>query len=294
MANKKQTFKEGVKESDLAIKLRDEYAKNVPPPFVATNFIGTQKHDKNDIWLLERNRYSSNGDKSNKGNENFIPRIEISNRMYEKSPILFVGMNPSGADYDHYMAYCMHHKREAIPDVFIYCGDSPYYETMEKFASECLEETVEEGNVSHKYSELDLFGIVQSTQAVIQEHFLQYPQHYVAMFDLFLKYVKIINPKVIIVANAFVRKILLRDKDLKLDTTKYKDFYGDNRKSKFKIEEKVNDNYGGHTFTINTEGGSYTTQLYFSSMLSGQRALDLGSRENLVWLVRNYLKNNPK
>ena len=285
MANKKQTFKEGVKESDLAIKLRDEYAKNVPPPFVATNFIGTQKHDKNDIWLLERNRYSSNGDKSNKGNENFIPRIEISNRMYEKSPILFVGMNPSGADCDHYKDYCEYHEESEIPNVFIYCGDSPYYETMKKFASECLEETVEEGNVSHKYSELDLFGIVQSTQAVIQEHFLQYPQHYVAMFDLFLKYVKIINPKVIIVANAFVHKVLQMAKE---HGQKFNSFYEDSGKARFNLIN--NTHFGGYRFSIDI----FETQLYFSSMLSGQRALDLGSRENLVWLVRNYLKNNPK
>ena len=32
------------------------------------------------------------------------------------------------------------------------------------------------------------------------------------------------------------------------------------------------------------------THFFFSSMLSGQRALDLGSRERLVWQVRRVLE----
>ena len=111
------------------------------------------------------------------------------------------------------------------------------------------------------------------------------------MFEIFLEYVKKVNPKVIIVANAFVRKVLKRD-DINFvnqnDDNLYKKRGGD---VKFKLER--NPNYCGYTFTIDPTGKSVSFQLFFSSMLSGKRALDIGSRENLVWLVNNYLSNNP-
>lgn len=217
-------------------------------------------------------------------NMQMIPCIEISSKIFTNSPILFVGMNPSGADIKHY-----HDNNKKPDEVYIYRGKSSYYEAMHDFANKCLKKGVnDEVPFDGEYSVLDLFGIVQSTQKEIQNDFLKYPSKYAKMFDLFLKYVEMVNPKVIIVANAFVRRVL-RDKYLNVnDDKKYGTFYYNlSGNLKYKLED--NHDYGGYTFTIN--GASF--QLYFSSMLSGQRALDIGSRENLIWLVSNFLSNNP-
>ena len=200
-------------------------------------------------------------------------------------------MNPSGTNIKHYSD-----KNNNPDDVYIYDGDSKYYKAMTSFAFDCLKGyqkwgVNEEEDAKDKYSVLDLFGIVQSTQKVIQDDFLKNPGKYSGMFDIFLEYVKKVNPKVIIVANALVRKVLQRNTDINLDNQYYDIFYKRRGNVKFKLER--NPNYGGYTFTIDPTGKSVSFQLFFSSMLSGQRALDKGSWENLVWLVGNYLSNNP-
>ena len=201
-------------------------------------------------------------------------------------------MNPSGTNIKHYSD-----KNNNPDDVYIYDGDSKYYKAMTSFAFDCLKGyqkwgVNEEEDAKDKYSVLDLFGIVQSTQKVIQDDFLKNPGKYSGMFDIFLEYVKKVNPKVIIVANALVRKVLQRNTDINLDNQYYDIFYKRRGNVKFKLER--NPNYGGYAFTIDpTTSASVSFQLFFSSMLSGQRALDKGSWENLVWLVGNYLSNNP-
>lgn len=239
----------------------------------------------NTPFELERDKYIVGNFDANK-----IPCIEVSKRLFKDSPILFVGMNPSGTNIKHYSD-----KNNNPDDVYIYDGDSKYYKAMKSFAFDCLIGYQKWGvneEDDEKYSILDLFGIVQSTQKVIQDDFLEKPYKYSGMFDIFLQYVKKVNPKVIIVANAFVRKVLKRD-DINFvnqnDDNFYKKRGGD---VKFKLER--NPNYGGYAFTIDpTTNASVSFQLFFSSMLSGKRALDIGSRENLVWLVNNYLSNNP-
>lgn len=221
---------------------------------------------KTEEWILERDKckYSKTSAKSCKPDE--IPCIEISDKLSEGSTLLFVGMNPSGADKRYY--------KGNVNDVLIYPSGSPYYKAMAEFTKACL------GN-SDDFSELDLFGIVQGTQSVIKKDFLENPDYYKEMFELFWKYVVVkVQPKVIVVANALASSILRRDKSLKLNQTKYDNFY---KSTYFSLAQ--NTLFGGYTLTA----GKFTCQLYFSSMLSGQHALDKGSREDLVWLVKNYL-----
>ena len=266
----KKTFmpdKTGKVTTNLAGCLQKEYAA-----INSTDFSGQYTIEKKTIFVIERDRYAK-GDKQGRiGDPNLIPLFEISNKMHEGSPILFVGMNPSGTDVEHYKDYDAHYK-SSPHQVFIYDGDSTYYRAMRKFAFECLQgiepQLQQEEDAEGFYSELDLFGIVQSTQEIVQKDFLADPDKYGKLFDIFLDYVKRINPKVIIVANAFVRRILQQPSP--------------------KFTVKKNEEFGGYTFKINSME-DFKSQLYFSSMLSGQRALDKGSWENLVWLVRNFLR----
>ena len=197
---------------------------------------------------------------------NIIPYIEVSKYHNNRNTILFVGMNPSGADIPSYNKY----NKNSSP-VFKYTDESPYYKTMQNFANECYEEK------DKVFAELDVFGIVQADQKVIEKDFQDNPQYYKGMFELFLKGMKELNPEVIVVANAFVRKILLREKPF---DNKYDDFYGEY------IKPTKNEDFGGYDIEI---GGS-VFKIYFSCMLSGGH-LDSGNRDNLIWLIRNYLKN---
>ena len=91
---------------------------------------------KNRHFKLERDKYivGLKCIKKQNGKNNFdvkkLPCIEVSNRLFEDSPILFVGMNPSGTDTEHYSD-----KNNNPDDVYIYHGDSKYYEAMTSFAS---------------------------------------------------------------------------------------------------------------------------------------------------------------
>ena len=243
------------------------------------------------VYLCERDHIFVHGYRSSKGVPSpciskSIPYIEISNKQVKGAPILFVGMNPSGADVCYYST-----NNTSGDEVFTYCGSSPYYQAMQDFANECITAGVckchgyldASGNV--KYSEIDIFGIVQGTQKVIVKHFLDNPELYVKMFELFLRTIVELNPKLIIVANAFVRRLLMRGNDSKdvLINKKYDNFYFNGSIRRYILER---DNlYGGYKLVI----GDKEFYLYFSCMLSGQRAIDLGNRENLIWLVRNYL-----
>lgn len=221
-----------------------------------------------------------------------VPLIEISENFNPKK-ILFVGFNPSGADIDYYK-----NNNKSKDDVLIYTGESPYYKAMKEFADLC-------GSVT--YSELDVLGIVRKTQSAVVEDFLGKTalSLYAGMLNIFLDAIKGLRPSVIIVANAFVRKLLIAGTDpinlhfpslipdgtlkklqkltISTNSPNLSSFYS-------RFELKKDSVYGGYTLTIDKgEADKVKCHLYFSCMLSGQRAIDLGNRENLIWLVRNYL-----
>ncbi len=197
-----------------------------------------------------------------------IPEIEISNHYYHNT-ILFVGMNPSGANIGFYNT-----NNQAHNSVLKYDGNGPYYKIMQKFANDCYGKKKE-------FAALDIFGIVQAKQKVIEEDFKQNPGNYKEMFDLFLKAIDDLKPEVIVVANAFVRKIMLREKPFKGNN--FDTFY--NHNCYYNLKE--NTIFGGYDLDINNNNKYH---VYFSCMLSGGH-LDSGNRENLIWLIKNSLKN---
>ena len=259
------------KFSPLTARLKEEYIVLWNNPKFRKQFCNRKLKldNKTEEWILERDKckYSKKTISGCKPEE--IPCIELSNKQFEGRPLLIVGINSGGSDRKHYSGN--------KDDVFVYDGDSPYYKEMAEFAEKCL--GFEEG-----FSELDLFGIVQGNQSVVRKDFLENPDFYTEMFELFLKYLVLSQPKVIIVANAFVCRVLCRDEALNLDQSKYNRFY---KNTMYSLTP--NDQFGGYTFS--TKG--FKAQMYFSSMLSGQRALDNGSKDNLIWIVKNYLRHNP-
>ena len=244
--------------------LLDDYYKDYISLWnnIRKDFVGQLVSDTSTNYLLKRD---------SPGNYQ-IPYIEISEKLYKESPLLIVGMNPSGADVAFY---------DNNAEVVIYRGKSQYYEAMKSFSYECLKD-IEEGvcmeeDAEGKYSELDLFGIVQGGQKFVEKHLYRNTNKYEKMLHMFLNYVVNTSPKVVIVANAFASKILKKTAT-KLRLSVY---------DRYNITP--NEQFGGYDINIDNKKNFH---VYFSTMLSGGH-LDIGSRENLVWLVRNYLKNNP-
>ena len=256
----------------LTARLKKEYVALWNDPDFSTRFCDRKLKldDKTEEWILERDKCKYFQKAINGCKPEEIPCMELSDKQFEGKPLLIVGINAGGSDRKHYSG-----NKE---DVFVYDGDSPYYKEMAEFAEKCL--GFEDG-----FSELDLFGIVQGNQSVVRKDFLENPDYYTEMFELFLKYLVLSQPKVIIVANAFACRVLCRDKALKLDQSKYDRFY---KNAKYSLTQ--DDQFGGYIFS--TKG--FKAQMYFSSMLSGQRALDNGSKDNLIWIVKNYLRHNHK
>jgi hypothetical protein len=141
-----------------------------------------------------------------------------------------------------------------------------------------------------KWTHIDILVFKETDQKYIEELFKK-PNGIEFIFDQIqvakarLEHIK---PKVILVAN-----------------TKARQFMGKDR-IKFKDENREDENvWMGLNFQFDEELGCDVIQasdgkpsalegtpVFFSSMLSGQRALDRGSWERLVWQIRRVL-NHP-
>ncbi len=190
--------------------------------------------------------------------------------------LLFIGMNPS------------FRKGSIIPEdkkpIGFYLKqenqDISYFEKMKDIAKYCKTE----------WTHLDLFFIRETSQKLIES--LSYDKEGIEFLNAQLKIsfeiIEKANPKLIIVANALASEFFGKKKETKhrnLDKIwQGLDFYFDNN-----IWEKET--------TFNSEIGTYNIKLnenlvpiIFSGMLSGQRALDIGSFERLKWQTKMILQ----
>lgn len=211
-----------------------------------------------------------------------LPVLDKPGCEYRKSPLapasikrnvlLFVGINPS------YGKGAINNEIE--PEIAFYTldthrdNDIPYFKQFKKLAEHCNTE----------WDHLDLLFIRETNQKVIED--LTYDTEGIRFIEEQLKIsfeiLKNLEPKAIVVANAFASE-----------------FFG-KKKDKHAKLEKI---WQGYSFDFNTdfdsEIGTYTIPLngkrvpiFFSGMLSGQRALDLGSLERLMWGVKRVIRTN--
>ncbi|MBL0316357.1 MAG: hypothetical protein IPP69_11475 [Flavobacteriales bacterium] len=127
------------------------------------------------------------------------------------------------------------------------------------------------------WSHLDLFCFRETNQRYVldllkSEHGIDFLK---IQFDLFRSILEVANPKIIVVCNALARDIL-----------NYKSSMGNLIGVNFEYEF----DYKIGTPRIVSEGPLNDKPIFFSSMLSGQRALDRGSFERLGWHI-NYVLN---
>lgn len=182
--------------------------------------------------------------------------------------VLFVGINPS---YD------------GIPkESNFYTKDQAlghkYFKPFENIKMKL------ESNYNRKivYSHTDLLVFRETDQSFITNELYKSEaglRFIMEQLKIAKKIVEYLNPKVIVVSNTQARTFIGADrikKEGKPDENVWMDY-------EFKFDEEL----GTQKVVNNVDFNPY---VFFTSMLSGQRALDNGSKERLVWHINKALK----
>lgn len=181
--------------------------------------------------------------------------------------VLFIGINPS---YQH----------GSNSEKLFYTREQglnhAYFKPFDRISTELFERY----NKEIVWSHLDLLVFKETSQSYIKDSLLKsevgvgfiWQQLQVAK-----KVLEYLNPKVIVVSNTQAREFLGTNKFVKNGKE-----YGFWMNYDFEFDEEV-----GTKKVINNE--QFKPYAFFTSMLSGQRALDLGSRERLVWHINRVL-----
>lgn len=186
--------------------------------------------------------------------------------------LIFIGMNPSyKTDYQDHNVW----KREDV-------SEKGYFLPFIKIAEELKVAYEWEGDWTH----FDLFAFRETKQSFIKNNLMKSEVGRAflnAQLEVAKERLLRLRPKVIVFNNAFI-----------------KEFLGINRSIDKKTGKEVGVWLGDWIkFKFNREIGTYViiepqelkgVPVFFSSMLSGQRALDLGSRERLVWHIAEVMK----
>lgn len=211
----------------------------------------------------------------NKESTKFVPALYPE---LKKECLLFLGLNPSFKEdymkkkakekgnkdlfsFEKYMKSC---EKKSIQQKIIECekearGEYPYFKRFEKIAKD----------VRLEWEHLDIFFRREKKQEPIKRDYLK--SHEVGFkttfaekqFKIAFNAINVIKPKIVVVVNALASKIIKH-----------------NCKSKLNSHDFEKDGY--HRISIN----KITIPIFFSGMLTGQRALDIGSYERLKWHIK--------
>ena len=192
-----------------------------------------------------------------------------------KNRVTFIGLNPSFSEA-WYKSKLQGTEYEGI-DIreFYSFPESSIFEMERSLAIERLMRTVYPYfntfkelmlKLGDEWNHIDLFYFRETSQKDCKKYiFIRDPllnQFAEEQLDITKRLLERIVPKVIVVANALASRI-------------YKDSYG----------LEFDDEYGCYF----TEIGGKRVPTFLTSMLSGQRALDIFSRERLSWHIRKVL-----
>ena len=193
----------------------------------------------------------------------------------KKNGLLIVGCNPSGIAKHH-------DKRKAVPSnqnpgyknfyiVNTYpLVNDPYTSAIEDFATKC--------GYGENYYKMDVFGIMRLKQSVLSDDIENkkqpYLKEYQKLFEIFVDTVIDLQPEKIVFVNAFISNLI----------NGIRPEYSNIVNNLVKVGT-VRNNKGGLPITFTNKGRTFDSTAWFSSMLSGQRALDNGNKGLLIWAV---------
>lgn len=187
----------------------------------------------------------------------------------QEADILFVGINPSymGGDNDTHF-------------FFDRTSKNPYFNALKRMRDDI--------DKSLTWTHIDILVFKETDQKYIDELFKK-PNGVSFIFEqieIAKKRIAHIKPKVILVANTKARQFMGKDRIVFKDEGRPDEnvWMGLN----FEFDEEMGcDVIRASTDTPEALEG---TPVFFSSMLSGQRALDRGSWERLAWQMRRVLE----
>lgn len=188
-----------------------------------------------------------------------VPYLERGFAVQRDIPfgsILFIGINPSFSE-----------KKTKVQESFFYSNHQQEEEVHQYFRK--FQDIAKKTNI--EWSHLDLLYIRQTDQKIVKSIFNdnignEFMQRQLNISKAIIEKSK---PKVIVVSNAYARDLFLE---------------------KCKVQTCFDDKIGTHRIinSIDLEN----TPVFFTSMLTGQRALDNGSYDRLVWHINFVLNNN--
>jgi len=182
--------------------------------------------------------------------------------IIEKDALMFIGVNPSNAGKDNWSGF-YNNAQEHADDTHKY---------FKKFI-------VISDKVKLRWSHIDLLFVRWTNQKEV-EQIMSEENGVEFLWEQLLISKQIIeeaNPKIIVVNNSFARKLLGFDKSVK-NGQPFDVWTG------FEFDDKIG------TYRIINNEILNGTPVFFTSMLTGQRALDNGSYERLIWHI-NYVKD---
>ncbi len=190
--------------------------------------------------------------------ESFTHLLNERNFLYpetiDTNVLLFIGINPGYSDDTaHVISYPLEKTDNKIP----------YFKKLNEVATLC----------DTDWTHLDLLFLRETDQSYIhkilrQQNGVPFISKQLELSD---KLIRLAGPKVIVVSNVLAGIFLGKEKD----------------------KAKNQDVWLDYEFTFDDEIGTYRWNgipVFFSSMLSGQRALDKGSRERLIWQIRRAIQ----
>lgn len=209
--------------------------------------------------------------------------------------ILFVGANPSFVDIEKSYNFIKSHCKKNESTSYLYEFELTEYKRL-FYEFENLNNNVNNlGNIHKvfkdnysyfkkfnyiserlnvKIEHLDLFPIRETDQKIVKNLVLNNETFTNDCYSIFLSTLKKISPKAIIIENSFIRDILVE-----ATQTEIKEFFPSFHFDNFKSS------------SIGTPINKHGMAVYYTSMLTGQRAIDLGSYHRLIWSLNMFL--NP-
>lgn len=183
--------------------------------------------------------------------------------------ILFIGINPS-------------YSKGSISETHFYNKNDVETKSYFKPFNSIVKELEENKNYNKKvtWSHLDMLVFRETQQSYIDNELLKTENGVNFVYKQLMvskQILEYLNPKVVVVSNTSARGLLGRDKFIK-DKKEY-GFW-------MNYDFEFDNNLGTDKIVNNSNVKPYA---FFTSMLSGQRALDKGSRQRLTWHIDKVL-----
>ncbi|HZK93580.1 MAG TPA: hypothetical protein VFC67_05185 [Prolixibacteraceae bacterium] len=190
-------------------------------------------------------------------------------KTIKKESILFIGINPSFSK--RRKAEVKNNEIEFYSILPEEINDISYFEKFKDVAKYCSKA---------EWTHLDLFFMRETNQDIIEELSFKNSDFLQAQLDISFEIINKVTPRIIVVSNSLASEFFGKKKQKHIPYFD-KIWLGHD----LDFEKNFNDEIGTYQIKI----GERETPIIFCGMLSGQRALDIGSLERLKWQIKRIL-----